>query len=189
MVLLVLVATIIVFLKSKVDKSTYKNHDDDRERRESLIREPVCKDIISKVGHLNLSARDNYFTYDLALSNDVIASLHSAVLKHSENFDTILLSKCPNLNNNDLLLCYLLLLGLNEKQIAVLRNRTYSAIKKQIDKIEKQLNDIYGTNQYHYSVWYKNGLHNVYVYCNGQSYEYEYFEEDDKIRLEEINRR
>ena len=54
-------------------------------------------------------------------------------------------------------------------------------------QIEKQLNDIYGMNNFNYSVWYKNGLHNVYVYCNGKSYEYEYFEEDDKIRLEIIN--
>ena len=138
-VLLVLGAAIIVFIKSKADKSLYKDLDGARERRESLIREPVCKDIISKVVHLNLSVRDDYFTYDLALSDDVVAGLHSAVLKHNENFDTVLLSKCPDLNHNDLLLCYLLLLGLNEKQIAVLRNRTYSAIKKQIVKIERQL--------------------------------------------------
>ena len=54
-------------------------------------------------------------------------------------------------------------------------------------EIEKQLNEIYGIDNYNYSVWYKNGLHNVYVYCNGKSYEYEYYEENDKIRLEELN--
>lgn len=54
-------------------------------------------------------------------------------------------------------------------------------------EIEKQLNDIYGVDNYNYSVWYKNGLHNVYVYTNGKSYEYEYFIEDDKVRLEIIN--
>ena len=54
-------------------------------------------------------------------------------------------------------------------------------------EIEKQLNDIYGIDNFNYSVWYKNGLHNVYVYSNGNSYEYEYFEENDKIRLEKID--
>ncbi len=54
-------------------------------------------------------------------------------------------------------------------------------------EIERQLNDIYGIDNFNYSVWYKNGLHNVYVYSNGVSYEYEYFEENDKIRLEMIN--
>lgn len=53
-------------------------------------------------------------------------------------------------------------------------------------EIERQLNEIYGIDNYNYSVWYKNGLHNVYVYCNGKSYEYEYYEEDDKIRLKKL---
>ena len=55
-------------------------------------------------------------------------------------------------------------------------------------EIENQLNDIYGIDNYNYSVWYKNGLHNVYVYSNNSSYEYEYFEENDKIRLEKIDK-
>lgn len=54
-------------------------------------------------------------------------------------------------------------------------------------KIEKELNKIYGENNFNFSVWYKDGLHNVYVYSNGNSDEYEYFEEADKIRLVEIN--
>ena len=54
-------------------------------------------------------------------------------------------------------------------------------------EIERQLNDIYGIDNFNYSVWYKNGLHNVYVYSNGNSYEYEYFEENGKIRLEKVD--
>ena len=54
-------------------------------------------------------------------------------------------------------------------------------------EIERQLDEIYGLDNYNYSVWYKNGLHNVYVYYNGKSYEYEYFENDNKIILEKIN--
>lgn len=50
-------------------------------------------------------------------------------------------------------------------------------------EIERQLSLMYGTNDFNYSVWYKNGLHNVYVYVNGKSYEYEYFYEDDGIKL------
>ena len=55
-------------------------------------------------------------------------------------------------------------------------------------EIEKQLNEIYGIDNYNYSVWYKNGLHNVYVYCDGISYEFEYYEENDKIKLEESSK-
>ena len=50
-------------------------------------------------------------------------------------------------------------------------------------KIEEELNKIYTDSVFYFSVWYRNGLHNVYVYSNGNSDEYEYFEEDDNIRL------
>lgn len=49
--------------------------------------------------------------------------------------------------------------------------------------IEKQLIQLYGTEEFNYSVWYKDGLHNVYTYVNGKSYEYEYFYEGDDIKL------
>ena len=45
---------------------------------------------------------------------------------------------------------------------------------------------MYKTEEFNYSVWYKNGLHNVYTYFAGTPYEYEYFIEDGKIRLEEV---
>lgn len=50
-------------------------------------------------------------------------------------------------------------------------------------RIEEELNKIYGIDNFYFSVWYKDGLHNVYVYSNGISDEYEYFEENNKIRL------
>lgn len=53
-------------------------------------------------------------------------------------------------------------------------------------EIEKQLIEMYGTDDFNYSVWYKDGLHNVYTYFNGIPYEYEYFIEDNRLRLEDI---
>lgn len=53
-------------------------------------------------------------------------------------------------------------------------------------KIEKLLTEMYNTDNFNYSVWYKNELHNVYTYLNGISYEYEYFIENNKVRLEEV---
>ncbi len=58
---------------------------------------------------------------------------------------------------------------------------------KRYIEIERQLCDIYKTADFNYSVWYKNGLHNVYVWCNGESDEYKYYIEDDTIRLEKEN--
>lgn len=53
-------------------------------------------------------------------------------------------------------------------------------------EIERQLTEMYGTEEFNYGVWYKDGLHNVYTYLNGETREYEYFIEDGKIRLEEV---
>ena len=54
-------------------------------------------------------------------------------------------------------------------------------------EIENILKIMYNTDNFNYSVWYKNGLHNVYTYCNGISREYEYYIKNDKILLKEIN--
>ena len=53
-------------------------------------------------------------------------------------------------------------------------------------EIERQLTEMYGTEDFNYSVWYKDDLHNVYTYLDGTTYEYEYFIEDGKIRLIEV---
>ena len=46
--------------------------------------------------------------------------------------------------------------------------------------------EMYKTEEFNYSVWHKNDLHNVYTYIDGTPYEYEYFIEDGKIKLEEV---
>lgn len=46
-------------------------------------------------------------------------------------------------------------------------------------KIEQKLDEIYGQDNYNYSVLYNNGLHKVYVYSCGKSDEYDFYEEED----------
>ena len=53
-------------------------------------------------------------------------------------------------------------------------------------EIERLLTEMYGTDEFNYSVWYKDGLHNVYTYLNGVPYEYEYFIEDGILILKEV---
>ena len=52
--------------------------------------------------------------------------------------------------------------------------------------IEKKLVEMYGTDEFNYEVWYKDGLHNVYTYVNGKSYEYEYFYDGYDIKLIDV---
>ena len=53
-------------------------------------------------------------------------------------------------------------------------------------EIERLLTEMYGTDEFNYSVWYKDGFHNVYTYLNGVPYEYEYFIEDGILILKEV---
>ena len=53
-------------------------------------------------------------------------------------------------------------------------------------EIEAQLNQIFKDDSFNYSVWYKNGLHNVYVYYKNSTYEYEYFDYENRIILKEV---
>ena len=54
-------------------------------------------------------------------------------------FDHELLSQCPGLKQGLLSLCHLHLLGLNESEIAALKNLSYSAIKKQNESLQRKL--------------------------------------------------
>lgn len=53
-------------------------------------------------------------------------------------------------------------------------------------EIENQLRKIFKSEDFNYMVWYKNGMHNVYVYYNEKTYEFEYFEDDNGLILEEV---
>ena len=51
----------------------------------------------------------------------------------------MLLSQCASLKQSDLTLCHLHLLGLNEGEIGALKDRTYSAIKKQNENLQEKI--------------------------------------------------
>ncbi len=53
-------------------------------------------------------------------------------------------------------------------------------------EIENQLIKLYGTENFNYGIWYKNGLHNVYTYVNGETEEFEYFVVDGHIELKKV---
>ena len=53
-------------------------------------------------------------------------------------------------------------------------------------EIENELIKLYGTDDFNYIVWYKNGLHNVYTYINGETEVFEYFVVDGHIELKKV---
>jgi hypothetical protein len=75
----------------------------------------------------------------VTFSEQDAAALLKAVRRHYRSFDTLLSSKNPAMSEDDLLLCRLLLLGLNERQVSVLMFKSYSAVKKHVNRLEKAL--------------------------------------------------
>ena len=104
-------------------------------QREAFLNEPICNKINDSIRNLYITARDGA-SQNVILSDRDKAELKEAVLKHYENFENVLMSMYPRMNKEDLLLCQLYLLGLDERQIAVLRCKTYSAIKKHASKLK-----------------------------------------------------
>lgn len=107
-------------------------------QRESFLRETVCRSISDRVRNIHITAREAS-KYNVKLTEEDIVALKEAVMSHYQNFDVFLLSKNPKLSKDDFLLCYLYLLGLDERQIAVLMCKTYSAIKKRANVLKSTL--------------------------------------------------
>ena len=107
-------------------------------RREAFLKETICCKINDSVRSLYITARDGS-RKNVTLTKEDSDALKDAVLRHYENFESFLLSKNPKLKKDDIQLCQLYLLGLDERQIAVLQCKTYSAIKKRAAVLKESM--------------------------------------------------
>ena len=107
-------------------------------RRKAFLEEPVCQRITRSLQGVHVTAR-NTAALSVSFSDRDAAALREAVWRHYPSFDTLLSSKNPAMREDDLLLCHLLLLGLNDRQISVLMFKSYSAVKKHVIRLEKSL--------------------------------------------------
>ena len=105
----------------------------------AFFGEPVCQKIMEDVRYLRLTTRDNHYQSKYAISDNAFRELGEAVERNYCGFDAKLLRYYKDMKQEDFLLCYLYLLDLNEKQIAVLRQCSYSAIKKQAERLGKRM--------------------------------------------------
>ena len=110
-----------------------------KQRRMAFLKEPICQRILNDARNQQITTRDVAHELGIALKDKDYKQLGEAVEKHYEGFDHELLSRCPSLKQGLLSLCHLHLLGLNESEIAALKNLSYSAIKKQNDSLQEKL--------------------------------------------------
>ena len=105
----------------------------------AFLEEPVCTKINALVRDLHITTRKPYSHYHISLDNEMIAQLSEAVTAHYGELKPALQCHYPGIGHEDLLLCYLYLLGLSNKQIAVLRQRDYSTVRKQAKELMGKL--------------------------------------------------
>ena len=106
----------------------------------AFLNEPVCRKINDMICDISISSRDSFVDYpQISLDDKTIVTLGETVSIHFPYLKPNLITKYPNIKQEDLLLCYLYLLGLENKQIAVLRNYSYSSIRKQALRLQKSL--------------------------------------------------
>ena len=99
------------------------------------MKEAICCKINDSIRGQGITARNTH-KKSVSFTEEDAAALKTAVLRHYENFESTLLGKYPKLSKNDLQLCQLYLMGLDERQIAVLQNKSYSAIKKRANTLK-----------------------------------------------------
>ena len=107
-------------------------------RIEAFLNEPVCCKINEMICDIPISARSHYSNHlEIKLDDEAIIELGKAVAKHFPNFKTRLISIDNNLKNDDLLLCYLYLLGLDNTQIKQLLHCSHSTVSRHAGQLKK----------------------------------------------------
>ncbi|MBR5720041.1 MAG: hypothetical protein IKX38_03420 [Bacteroidales bacterium] len=106
---------------------------------EAFLREPVCVKINGLVRDLHITTRKPYSYYHIILDDETIAQLSEVVTVHYGELKPALQCLYPGIGHEDLLLCYLYLLGMENKQIAVVRQREYSTVRKQAGELKRRL--------------------------------------------------
>ena len=122
----------------KLEKEIVRKRSTTELRIECFLNEPVCRKINDTICDIPASARSNYSNYTYLKLDDVtIIELGEAVTKHFPNLKTRLISNDIKLKKDDLLLCYLYLLGLNNSQIALLRQCNFATVCRQANRLKK----------------------------------------------------
>lgn len=123
-----------------LETALVQQREEEARRREAFLKEPICQRINELLHGKHITTRDTSFKHEaIALKEEDYKQLKEAVERHYAGFDNALLSRCPSLKQSDLTLCHLHLMGLGEGEIAALRSRTYSGIKKQNESLQRKL--------------------------------------------------
>ena len=106
---------------------------------EAFLKEPVCVKINDAVRDLEITTRKSYTSYRVSFDDETLAQFGLVVSEYYGEVKPALLCLYPGIAQEDLLLCYLYLLGMKNKQVAVVRHREYSTVRKQAGELKRRL--------------------------------------------------
>ena len=124
---------------SALEKVLEQQSEAAAKRRAAFLDEEICQCILDLLHGKHITSRDTSFQHGIGLKEEDFKQLKDAVERHYKGFDNMMLSQCAALKQSDLTLCHLHLLGLNEGEIGALKDRTYSAIKKQNENLQEKI--------------------------------------------------
>ena len=133
---------------SALEKALDQQREEAAKQRAAFLDEEICQSILDLLHGKHITSRDTSFQHGIGLKEEDFKQLKDAVERHYKGFDNMLLSQCPNLKQSELTLCHLHLLGLNEGEIGALKDRTYSAIKKQNENLQEKIGVEEGLSAY-----------------------------------------
>ena len=124
---------------SALEKVLEQQSKEAAKQRAAFLDEEICQRILDLLHGKHITSRDTSYQHGIGLKVEDFKLLKDAVERHYKGFDNMLLSQCASLKQSDLTLCHLHLLGLNEGEIGALKDRTYSAIKKQNENLQEKI--------------------------------------------------
>ena len=133
---------------SALEMALDQQREEAAKQRTAFLNEEICQRILELLHGKHITSRDTSFQHGIGLKEEDFKQLKDAVERHYKGFDNMLLSQCPSLKQSDLTLCHLHLLGLNEGEIGALKDRTYSAIKKQNENLQEKIGVEEGLSAY-----------------------------------------
>ena len=122
-----------------LEKVLKQQREEAAKQREAFLNEKICQRILKLLHGKHITTRDTYSQHGLGLKEEDFKQLKDAVERYYRGFDNALLSRYPGLRHTDLALCHLYLIGLGESDIAALRSRTYSGVRKHGENLQEKL--------------------------------------------------
>ena len=124
------------FIKKEQEKRAFKPIVINSEQYNGFADEPICREILTLANSTNITTRDKFFLHKDCIVNEFMFNqLEDAVIKHYNEVRNFFIFKGLK-KKNDLYLCYLYMLGLDDTKIALLKGRDYSTIKKQAVRLQ-----------------------------------------------------